>query len=340
MANEDHLKILKQGGEAWNQWRDRHPGERPDLVDADLSEADLRGANLRSASLRRANLSGARLGHADLGEADLNGADLRGAKLIRTDLVRADLSRANFGNAILGRANMEHANLHRADLSGAHLYRAKLRGADLRRARGFVLDGNDFREARLSPNVRDPWSVIRRNYSGPRLAFHLLLLAVFAIPYVARTGMWLGINESQIAFGEASTVLSRTALELEKRGDPSAVAVASAARELAEVKPCLAEGCDPVPVWQVVLGVDKGWRTWGLAAALIAYNVFRGVLTWFVGPLREEEERTGYTPALGSYRWLFRLHLAVRGLFWLAVGSLIWNGYHWLFATAVLLPAS
>ena len=42
MANEEHLKILKQGVEQWNKWRLEN-AIRPDLSDADLSSAELHG---------------------------------------------------------------------------------------------------------------------------------------------------------------------------------------------------------------------------------------------------------------------------------------------------------
>jgi hypothetical protein len=45
MANEDQLTILKQGVEAWNQWRT----ENPDV------KIDLAGANLKGAKLWQAN---------------------------------------------------------------------------------------------------------------------------------------------------------------------------------------------------------------------------------------------------------------------------------------------
>ena len=61
MANEEHLKILKQGVEQWNKWRLEN-AIRPDLSDANLSGADLRA----SADLSGANLSGANLSRADL----------------------------------------------------------------------------------------------------------------------------------------------------------------------------------------------------------------------------------------------------------------------------------
>ena len=51
MANQEHLAILKQGVETWNQWREEHPDVILDLSDADLSEANLNGANLIEANL-------------------------------------------------------------------------------------------------------------------------------------------------------------------------------------------------------------------------------------------------------------------------------------------------
>src|SRR5437870_1545853 len=45
MANDEHLKILKQGVEVWNHWRSENPTIRPDLHRAKLIRADLRSAN-------------------------------------------------------------------------------------------------------------------------------------------------------------------------------------------------------------------------------------------------------------------------------------------------------
>ena len=41
MPNEEHVKILKQGVEAWNRWRVENPKIEPALSDADLSGANL-----------------------------------------------------------------------------------------------------------------------------------------------------------------------------------------------------------------------------------------------------------------------------------------------------------
>jgi len=63
MANPEHLKILKQGVEQWNEWRKEDPDAYPDLSTADLCEANLTGAQIGLANLSEANLSRANLTH-------------------------------------------------------------------------------------------------------------------------------------------------------------------------------------------------------------------------------------------------------------------------------------
>jgi uncharacterized protein YjbI with pentapeptide repeats len=55
VANEEHLRILRQGVQTWKQWREEHPEIRPGLSRADLAWANLRGADLSDASLFEAD---------------------------------------------------------------------------------------------------------------------------------------------------------------------------------------------------------------------------------------------------------------------------------------------
>jgi len=177
MANEEHLDILKQGVEVWNQWRKENPGVRPDLSGADLGEAYLHGANLSGANLieaflfeadlsganlsraylyganlEEANLRGANLIGATPNGANLVGANLRGADLRGADLVEADLSAANFSGTDLWRVDLRGADLNGADLSGAHLNEANLFRADLR---GTDLTGADLSQASIVRTTLD-----------------------------------------------------------------------------------------------------------------------------------------------------------------------------------------
>jgi hypothetical protein len=155
MANEEHLKILKQGVEQWNKWREENESIKPDLQVADLSGADLSDAKLSGSDLIGAKLigaslgelSGAKLSGADLSDAilmfaELSGANLSGSKLSGAKLIGADLS-----DAILMFAGLSGADLSGANLSGADLSGASLAGADLGSAN---LTSADLTDADLS----------------------------------------------------------------------------------------------------------------------------------------------------------------------------------------------
>jgi hypothetical protein len=149
MANDEHVALLKQGVDAWNEWRRENSDVRPDLSGANLGanlgavyhfEAGVYGANLGRANLSKANLGRAYLNGADLTKAEfqracfvgakLIGANLREARLIHANFLYADLGEADLSRANLGGANLSEAKLCGADLSGAYLYDATLNKTD------------------------------------------------------------------------------------------------------------------------------------------------------------------------------------------------------------------
>ena len=101
MANPEHLAKLKEGVEAWNQWRKDHPDVEPELRQAHLFQAFLQEVNLSKADLSYADLNGADLDRASLCGAKRSGAILRWVDLYEADLRGADLSYATLVNTIL-----------------------------------------------------------------------------------------------------------------------------------------------------------------------------------------------------------------------------------------------
>ncbi|MBD1922966.1 pentapeptide repeat-containing protein [Microcoleus sp. FACHB-831] len=156
MANEQQLNLLKEGVEAWNQWRQINPEIRPDLNGADLHSCDIGAVNLVGAAMRSSDLSGANLMGADMRRADLAGANLSGAYLSNADFSEANLTEVNLSEAYLfeadlSRVNLNGADLHwvylgKADLSGAYMIGANLNEVDLR---GANLIGANLSEANL-----------------------------------------------------------------------------------------------------------------------------------------------------------------------------------------------
>ena len=177
MANQEQLKVLKEGVQVWNQWRARNAGFQVDLFGADLTGADLRQANFSGTDLRQANLWKADLSEADLRDANLSGASLMGATLRRAHLGGADLYGSHLMGADLSGADLSGANLNEVDLreavlSGASLREAHLMGANLKKANlsGADLSGADLRGTSFVRTVID-----KAKISGSLVhAIHLL----------------------------------------------------------------------------------------------------------------------------------------------------------------------
>jgi uncharacterized protein YjbI with pentapeptide repeats len=146
MAKSEHLALLIQGIEQWNEWRSKNEHILPDLREADMVGADLSQANLSGADLGEANLIGANLRWAKLRWARVSKAKLRGANLREANLILADLSQANLSRTDLSEADLIEADVSRADLSGAGLTQANLSRARLSEAN---LDRADLRWAKL-----------------------------------------------------------------------------------------------------------------------------------------------------------------------------------------------
>jgi uncharacterized protein YjbI with pentapeptide repeats len=135
VANEEHLKLLQQGVDVWNAWREKEKGPFvPDLTYANLTGANLTGPNLFGANLSGANFAGAILGGANLKYADLTSANFAGASLREVALVHANLLWANLTETDLSGADLNVTTLAKADLTGANLTGADLTGANLFRA--------------------------------------------------------------------------------------------------------------------------------------------------------------------------------------------------------------
>src|ERR1051325_3423897 len=130
MANEEHIKILKQGVQTWNRWRNQSTGINPNLWGANLRDLNLTGVDLRVSDLR-----GAQFINTDLSRADFNLANL----------AHADFTNANLTNAFLMNAHLEKANLKGADLTGALLYKSILAAATMGRT---IIGNTDLREVR------------------------------------------------------------------------------------------------------------------------------------------------------------------------------------------------
>lgn len=147
MADQEQLRIVREGVQKWNTYTASTGRRRADLSDASLCRLDLDNINFRRVSLRDADLRSTTLKYADLRDsrleaARLAGASLYGAVLVETnfegaDLRDVDLSEAvgnamtNFNGAVLSGCILLEASFAGTSFIGTDLHHAKFHGANL-----------------------------------------------------------------------------------------------------------------------------------------------------------------------------------------------------------------
>lgn len=354
MARPEHLSMLDRGAEAWNKWRQSEQADYPDLTGADLSDRDLVGYDFTNAYLDRTKFTRAKLAKAILRHAEAAGADFSDA-----DLRRGVLSRANLEGSTFARADLVATNF-----TGANLYGVDLSSADLRGATGILLDGCRIKDAHFPALSDDPWSVLRRSYTGSRMLIHLLALVIFVVPLFVKTGFWVGVNRGQQLLAGMLKRVEQAVVSRRSPEEHRTNLLADALKQVSESGLCLRAECREVPVWKLSIGMEQEFHLAILALAFLVYNGFRGVLTFVVSALRDEEVRSGYAPEfsyrfeskvkvpglgiaqlLGTlsrlssyYGWLIVPHRFLRTFWWIALASFAWHLWNWS-RVVVFVPA-
>lgn len=139
MANPKHLEILRQGVQAWNEWRKHNPQTIPDLSRTDLSTWTFAGFELNNVNLNAANLFGVTFANSNLNESTLRGAALSWAEFSGASLFGTDLSQTNLIDTNLSNTNLTDANLH-----GATIGRTSFGNTDLSRVIGLETTTHHF----------------------------------------------------------------------------------------------------------------------------------------------------------------------------------------------------
>ena len=231
---------------------------------ANIIYTNFQQANLNNSDMRRTSLS---LGYLDEDRVNqIDHCEFNGAKLTNTNWEEENLSYGELSEVDLFRANFRNANLSYANLSGSNLDSADLREADLRFAKGLLLNNTRIEGAIFEAKAMDPWSVLRRAYTGPNLVLILVLSSLFFLPLIGKILFWRAINLYQTI---------STDIEVFKCGHPE---------------------CEETRVLSLLFGADQGWLLIATISVFI-YNILRAYLTFGVSTLRDAETRSGYSPA-------------------------------------------
>ena len=282
------------------------------FVGCDLAQAELRGIQAPHAVFQACDIRDAVFAPSDAEDvpALLRRSDLRNvdfdhmcsldnarfddANLEHVSFMCRNVPGISLRNAVAQNATFQHCRFNEADFLSADLSNADLGGADLRTALGVTLDRCYTRDARLPTGDADPWSTLRSEYTGSRLMFNLIFLAVFVAPLVGKAVAMSGLNGVQQDLAERAEVL----LESVDNATSSASETSSMARALGAAARWPGPDFVEVPLGFVVLGVDQGvLYSLFVVGPVLAYQLLRAGLTWLVSRMSDDENQTGYSPA-------------------------------------------
>ena len=300
-----------------------------DLAEIDFENCDLSGADLSGTKLMGSSWTNCQFGLTNLTDAQLQGATIgsgcsfEGATLNGCAANRATFSASNFHNAKAVGADFGHVEFGNSRLANIDLTRASLDNAS-----NYLLDRAIVRDTGFSADATDPWSKLRRTYTGPRFVLNLLLLIAFVLYLVAKAFAYQILVLIQAAPGLADGIEAY----------------------------CGIHPCESVRIGDVLLGLHDGAAFFVISSLI--YNLLRFVLTFGVSALREQEERSGRTPAYDPppmldnrrrltdwllrfrqfYRWMHGVHRWLMFPLWIIVMISFFDALYGLATDVIQLP--
>jgi uncharacterized protein YjbI with pentapeptide repeats len=233
------------------------------LENADLSYINLQYTDLQAAHLEKTNLSSTNLAHSLLAATMFTGAYLS-----HTNLEEAFLKDADFSNV-----DLQYSNFH-----NSILYDTNFNGADIRNSYGIVFDESKINKTHFDSEPTDPWSRLRKEYSGTKFFIHLILLVTFFLPFIVKIPLLTFISNMT---NQSAQLIRPIAVPMQ----PAFLSLINYPNE----------------------NTFTVWIFFGFTLVMILYNVLRGYLTYKVGLLRDAEGRSDITPKrreyYGSYQW-------------------------------------
>jgi uncharacterized protein YjbI with pentapeptide repeats len=276
---------------------------------------------VRAVSFRRAHCENCLFGGAfdavpfDLGTIEhsyFTEAELRACTFINTVATRCNFVDAQLIDTSAVEARFIACDFRGASFTSADLFGAELTESDLRGAQGYNFDDNLARRIVLTTEASDYWSILRRAYTGARFGFNAVFLLVFFLPIIVRAVFWTELAQVENSAPHLQSELRKIADTLAAFPYPGVAQLATTLHNLAGAGLCGARHCVTVPVVLLFVGWPAKLEASGILGyfalivgvvagpALIIYNALRGLLTFFVLPMRDEEMRSGHTP---RWRW-------------------------------------
>ncbi len=200
----------------------------------------------------------------------------------------------------------------------------------LLRALPFHFDETKTRGIKGTSRLCDPWTLLIRNYSGPNYIINTIYVILFFIPHIVQVIVYSTIGSAQaVAISSLSDLVERADQAMNQAIQPADLGQAApipdrVRRSLTDLRARINDRrLQEWPLWMVLLGLNQAWFVPVVILSILVLNVARLQLTTAVASLREQEQRSGVSPAWDDYKLYFRAHQMIRILSLISLGSLV-----------------
>jgi uncharacterized protein YjbI with pentapeptide repeats len=175
--------------------------------------------------------------------------------------------------------DFQEVTLTFVDFRRAKLSSCDFRGVDLTLCENFIFDDTQVNGARLPIRTNEPWTVLYRKYTGSRMLFNLVFLAIYFTPLIIKALMLLVLAHIELLVANKIS---------------GSVSPIMQTFDIAEA--CAQLDCIRIPTYKLILGYNLKISVLLVGLTLLLYNVLRFILTMRIAPLKEDEAITDRTP--------------------------------------------
>lgn len=267
-------------------------------VGVSFRNVEFQGSEISSFPLKKSILHKASFSDCLFQGIRVTAADLSGAKILRSQIKDSKFADSNFSNSVFDEVFLDKCHFSNCTWKNSETRKLTFIDSEVPSSPRFFVNGEPQNGMRFCPNSSDAWSVLRRSYTGPLFSVWIGATILAFGPLLIEAKFWQLMDEaSQLGvplLSSGAPLVSKSELE-----DHLVISIVSR--------------------WA------SGWFPFVMTMTILGYNAARAVLTWNLSSLRQEEERSGFSPFRWQYEKYWNAHKILRIIAFMALGFLLWN---------------
>ncbi len=258
-------------------------------------------------------------------EVLLKNSELNSTRFISCYFEDTDLSSSDLKFAKLEECIFQNTTIKSVDFSNAILERNKgiIFDANILRSTKILRRLHDEKNSKFKSYPKDPWTILKENYTGLRSSINFILLFLFISPVVAKslkeiyrnpTLIYLNFTNSNRQHSNDTIIFNSETISKFGPDTNANELLNHNATDVGDNSTYIRK-----PFWYILFRLHKDKFSYIIFFILVIYNFIRTVLTFYINRLRDEEANSNITPYRDEQLYPFYWHLFNKTLFLIAL---------------------